>query len=170
MASPQAREGAKVAETAALKQFRDALQPFFGAEGHPYFSIPKLVPNPHVHDSRRGPVGTTSTYRGVTKHESHFFHLELVERRVCSKTRRYESHIWKKGKQLYAGAFEKEDDAAKAHDILALSIKGSDAVTNFLPECYAQLRQYVEHLTQVRRPRSWACKDGHSLGGSDLLS
>lgn len=43
--------------------------------------------------ARRGPVGTSSRFRGVTRHR---------------RTRRYEAHIWLSKKQMYLGGYNTE--------------------------------------------------------------
>ena len=60
---------------------------------------------------------------------------ELKYLRTC-RTRKWEAHIWKDGKQIYLGSFPNEPTAARAYDIVALKFRGKDASLNF-PDCYS---------------------------------
>ncbi|KAF6259975.1 hypothetical protein COO60DRAFT_1625871 [Scenedesmus sp. NREL 46B-D3] len=59
-----------------------------------------------VSQARRGPIGNSSRFRGVTQHR---------------RTKRWEAHIWDNKKQVYLGGFDNEVQAAKAHDIMAVN-------------------------------------------------
>lgn len=68
--------------------------------------------------------GPSSQYRGVTQHR---------------RSRRYEAHVWYKGKQRYLGAYDDEAMAARASDIVALHCRGSSAYTNFPASEYSSI-------------------------------
>ncbi|XP_027929583.1 AP2-like ethylene-responsive transcription factor At1g16060 isoform X2 [Vigna unguiculata] len=85
---------------------------------------------------RDTPLPRTSPYRGVTRW-----------------TGRYEAHLWdktswnqsqnKKGRQVYLGAYDDEDAAARAYDLAALKYWGSETVLNF------PLSNYEEQLKEM---------------------
>ena len=56
----------------------------------------------------RGPRGSSSRYRGVTQHR---------------RTKRWEAHVWDKGKQVYLGGFESEHRAGRAYDVVVLKTR-----------------------------------------------
>ncbi|KAJ4813666.1 Ap2-like ethylene-responsive transcription factor [Rhynchospora pubera] len=88
---------------------------------------------PRDSNSRR-----SSAYRGVTRHRW---------------TGRYEAHLWdknswnetqnKKGKQVYLGAYDEEEAAARAYDLAALKYWGPDSLLNF------PLATYQEELIEM---------------------
>ncbi|XP_024527045.1 AP2-like ethylene-responsive transcription factor AIL1 [Selaginella moellendorffii] len=121
---------------------------------------------------KRGPAGTSSRersckipaptagkrssiYRGVTRHRW---------------TGRYEAHLWdkstwnhtqnKKGKQVYLGAYDDEEAAARAYDLAALKYWGPGTLINFPVTDYAkdidemQSVTREEYLASLRRKSS----------------
>ncbi|KAJ7559639.1 hypothetical protein O6H91_04G094700 [Diphasiastrum complanatum] len=81
----------------------------------------------------------TSQYRGVTRHRW---------------TKRYEAHLWdnsyriegksRKGKQVYLGGYDKEEDAARAYDLAALKYWGPNTPINF------PLSNYTKELEEMK--------------------
>ncbi|XP_062181902.1 ethylene-responsive transcription factor WRI1-like [Phragmites australis] len=98
----------------------------------------------------------SSIYRGVTRHRW---------------TGRFEAHLWdkhcltslqnkKKGRQVYLGAYDTEEAAARAYDLAALKYWGPETVLNFPVEDYAGERSEMEgvsreeYLASLRRRSS----------------
>jgi len=83
---------------------------------------------------RTGGRGGTSQYRGVSLHR---------------KTGKWEADIRDEtGKRLYVGLFEQEEQAARAYDWAAITLKKEKAVFNFpLPEYEGEL----EHLARISK-------------------
>ncbi|KAK6155122.1 hypothetical protein DH2020_009370 [Rehmannia glutinosa] len=100
-------------------------------------------------------VKRSSRFRGVSKHRW---------------TGRYEAHLWdklswnitqkKKGKQVYLGAYDDEEAAARAYDLAALKYWGTSTFTNFPISDYEseiEIMQCVtkeEYLASLRRKSS----------------
>ena len=64
-------------------------------------------------------------------------------------TNRWEASLWLKGRQLYLGGFNSEEDAARAYDIVALSCKGLHVATNFPSAAYTAELAQLAGSTQV---------------------
>ncbi|XP_028791219.1 AP2-like ethylene-responsive transcription factor At1g79700 [Neltuma alba] len=87
---------------------------------------------------RGSPPQRSSVYRGVTRHRW---------------TGRYEAHLWdkncwnesqsKKGRQVYLGAYDDEEAAARAYDLAALKYWGQDTILNF------PLTNYEEEVKEM---------------------
>lgn len=87
---------------------------------------------------RNSPPQRSSIYRGVTRHRW---------------TGRYEAHLWdkncwnesqnKKGRQVYLGAYDDEEAAARAYDLAALKYWGHETILNF------PLSNYEEELVEM---------------------
>ncbi|VAH90159.1 unnamed protein product [Triticum turgidum subsp. durum] len=104
----------------------------------------------------------TSCYRGVTRHRW---------------TKRYEAHLWdntcrregqkRKGRQGYAGGYEKEDRAARAYDLAALKYWGVNATTNFPKENYIRELEEMQNMSRHELVASLRRKSsGFSRGAS----
>ncbi|XP_071676499.1 AP2-like ethylene-responsive transcription factor SMOS1 isoform X1 [Lolium perenne] len=94
----------------------------------------------------------SSIYRGVTRHRW---------------TGRYEAHLWdkstwnqnqnKKGKQVYLGAYDDEEAAARAYDLAALKYWGAGTQINFPVSDYTrdleemQMISKEDYLVSLRR-------------------
>ncbi|KAJ6773226.1 ETHYLENE-RESPONSIVE TRANSCRIPTION FACTOR WRI1 [Salix koriyanagi] len=97
----------------------------------------------------------SSIYRGVTRHRW---------------TGRFEAHLWdksswnsiqnKKGKQVYLGAYDNEEAAARTYDLAALKYWGTETTLNFPIEKYTKEREEMqraskeEYLASLRRQSS----------------
>ncbi|XP_065879170.1 AP2-like ethylene-responsive transcription factor At1g16060 [Euphorbia lathyris] len=100
-------------------------------------------------------VKRSSRFRGVSRHRW---------------TGRFEAHLWdklswnvtqkKKGKQVYLGAYDEEESAARAYDLAALKYWGASTFTNFPTSDYEkeiEIMQTVtkeEYLASLRRKSS----------------
>ncbi|XP_024978318.1 AP2-like ethylene-responsive transcription factor At1g16060 [Cynara cardunculus var. scolymus] len=88
-------------------------------------------------------VKRSSKYRGVSRHRW---------------TGRFEAHLWdklswnvtqkKKGKQVYLGAYDEEESAARAYDLAALKYWGPTTFTNFHVSNYEKEIEIMEDLTK----------------------
>lgn len=88
---------------------------------------------------RDSPPQRSSIYRGVTRHRW---------------TGRYEAHLWdkncwnesqnKKGRQVYLGAYDDEEAAARAYDLAALKYWGQDTILNFPLDTYPEELKEME--------------------------
>ncbi|KAJ4837202.1 hypothetical protein Tsubulata_041761 [Turnera subulata] len=104
----------------------------------------------------------SSIYRGVTRHRW---------------TGRYEAHLWdkttwnqnqnKKGKQVYLGAYDDEEAAARAYDLAALKYWGPGTLINFPVTDYAR---DLEEMQNVSREDYLASLRRKSSGFSRGLS
>ncbi|XP_066313389.1 AP2-like ethylene-responsive transcription factor At1g79700 [Miscanthus floridulus] len=89
------------------------------------------------------PRRTSSIYKGVTRHRG---------------TGKYEAHLWdknawsrtktKKGRQVYLGAFDNEEAAARTYDLAALKYWGSDSTLNFPLESYRHEHDKMQRMTR----------------------
>ncbi|XP_027775133.1 AP2-like ethylene-responsive transcription factor At1g16060 [Solanum pennellii] len=100
-------------------------------------------------------VKRSSRFRGVSRHRW---------------TGRYEAHLWdkaswnvtqkKKGKQVYLGAYDEEESAARAYDLAAIKYWGTTTFTNFSISDYEKEIEIMqnmtkeEHLASLRRRSS----------------
>ncbi|XP_073040987.1 AP2-like ethylene-responsive transcription factor AIL5 [Primulina eburnea] len=88
-------------------------------------------------------VKRSSRFRGVSRHKW---------------TGRYEAHLWdkltwnvtqkKKGKQVYLGAYDDEEAAARAYDLAALKYWGTSTLTNFPISDYEKEIEIMQTLTK----------------------
>ncbi|KAJ7537664.1 hypothetical protein O6H91_11G016400 [Diphasiastrum complanatum] len=120
-----------------------------------------------LEDAPRKPLETigqarTSQYRGVTRHRW---------------TKRYEAHLWdnthriegksRKGKQVYLGGYDKEDDAARAYDLAALKYWGPNTPVNFPLSNYSKQLEEMKSLSRHEFVASLRRKSsGFSRGAS----
>ncbi|XP_011070692.2 AP2-like ethylene-responsive transcription factor At1g16060 isoform X1 [Sesamum indicum] len=100
-------------------------------------------------------IKRSSRFRGVSRHRW---------------TGRYEAHLWdkgswnvtqkKKGKQVYLGAYDEEEAAARAYDLAAIKYWGTSTYTNFPISDYdkeieiMQSLSKEEYLASLRRRSS----------------
>ncbi|KAI5056734.1 hypothetical protein GOP47_0028552 [Adiantum capillus-veneris] len=108
------------------------------------------------------PGKRSSIYRGVTRHRW---------------TGRYEAHLWdkstwnatqkKKGKQVYLGAYDEEESAARAYDLAALKYWGPSTLTNFPVTDYTK---DIEEMQNVSREEYLASLRRKSSGFSRGVS
>ncbi|XP_071700308.1 AP2-like ethylene-responsive transcription factor At1g79700 [Rutidosis leptorrhynchoides] len=88
-------------------------------------------------------VKRSSKFRGVSRHRW---------------TGRYEAHLWdkgswnatqkKKGKQVYLGAYDVEESAARAYDLAAIKYWGTATFTNFPVSDYEKELEIMENTTK----------------------
>ncbi|XP_012456446.1 ethylene-responsive transcription factor WRI1 [Gossypium raimondii] len=85
----------------------------------------------------------SSIYRGVTRHRW---------------TGRFEAHLWdksswnniqnKKGRQVYLGAYDSEEAAARTYDLAALKYWGAETILNFPKERYEKEMEEMKKVTK----------------------
>ncbi|XP_059654535.1 ethylene-responsive transcription factor WRI1-like [Cornus florida] len=85
----------------------------------------------------------SSIYRGVTRHRW---------------TGRFEAHLWdkntwnsiqnKRGRQIYLGAYDNEEAAARTHDLAALKYWGPDTILNFPIDTYIKGLEEMQKLSK----------------------
>ncbi|XP_031495980.1 AP2-like ethylene-responsive transcription factor SMOS1 isoform X2 [Nymphaea colorata] len=113
----------------------------------------------------------SSIYRGVTRHRW---------------TGRYEAHLWdksswnqnqnKKGKQVYLGAYDEEEAAARAYDLAALKYWGPGTLINFPISDYArdieemQKISREDYLASLRRKSSSCSRASSKYRGASRQS
>ncbi|XP_019190881.1 PREDICTED: AP2-like ethylene-responsive transcription factor At1g79700 [Ipomoea nil] len=88
-------------------------------------------------------VKRSSRFRGVSRHRW---------------TGRYEAHLWdkgswnatqkKKGKQVYLGAYDEEESAARAYDLAAIKYWGTSTFTNFPISDYGKEIEIMQNVTK----------------------
>ncbi|KAL0808204.1 hypothetical protein Bca101_100696 [Brassica carinata] len=104
---------------------------------------------------QNAPPQRSSSHRGVTRHRW---------------TGRYEAHLWdknswnetqtKKGRQVYLGAYDEEEAAARAYDLAALKYWGRDTLLNFPLSTYEEdvkemeAHSKEEYIGSLRRKSS----------------
>ncbi|XP_012844496.1 PREDICTED: AP2-like ethylene-responsive transcription factor At1g79700 [Erythranthe guttata] len=89
------------------------------------------------------PMKRSSRFRGVSRHRW---------------TGRYEAHLWdkgtwnptqkKKGKQVYLGAYDEEESAARAYDLAAIKYWGASTYTNFPISDYDREIEIMQNVTR----------------------
>ncbi|KAL1365715.1 AP2-like ethylene-responsive transcription factor BBM1 [Arachis ipaensis] len=116
---------------------------------------PEAQQTPQSGQSTPSTVKRSSRFRGVSRHRW---------------TGRYEAHLWdkgtwnptqkKKGKQVYLGAYNDEEAAARAYDLAALKYWGTSTFTNFPVSDYEKEIEIMktvtkeEYLASLRRRSS----------------
>ncbi|XP_031374953.1 ethylene-responsive transcription factor WRI1 isoform X2 [Punica granatum] len=99
------------------------------------------------HNNANSPNSATgrrsSIYRGVTRHRW---------------TGRFEAHLWdksswnnvqnKKGRQVYLGAYDSEEAAARTYDLAALKYWGPDTTLNFSIDDYKKELKEMQNLSK----------------------
>ncbi|XP_037434562.1 AP2-like ethylene-responsive transcription factor At1g16060 [Triticum dicoccoides] len=148
MAKPRKNSAAAAAAAAANSNASAVADAGAEVRAKPKKRTRKSVP-------RESPSQRSSVHRGVTRHRW---------------TGRFEAHLWdknswnesqnKKGKQVYLGAYDEEEAAARAYDLAALKYWGPDTILNFplsiyedeLKEMEGQSRE--EYIGSLRRKSS----------------
>ncbi|CAN0908723.1 Ethylene-responsive transcription factor WRI1 [Linum grandiflorum] len=118
--------------------------------------IDPLPPPPSAQGKR------SSAFRGVTRHRW---------------TGRFEAHLWdksswnnmhnKKGRQVYLGAYDEEEAAARTYDLAALKYWGPATILNFPVEGY---EKEMEEMSKVSREEYLASLRRRSSGFSRGVS
>ncbi|KAL3623292.1 Ethylene-responsive transcription factor wri1 [Castilleja foliolosa] len=125
--------------------------------------VPKRVrARKNLTNSATSPKSRSSIYRGVTRHRW---------------TGRFEAHLWdkttwnsiqnKRGKQIYLGAYDNEEDAARTYDLAALKYWGPPSILNFPLEAYTK---EIEEMQKMSKEEYLASLRRHSSGFSRGVS
>ncbi|XP_024987282.1 ethylene-responsive transcription factor WRI1-like [Cynara cardunculus var. scolymus] len=115
----------------------------------PQIPKPKRPSRPHTKNNLNSNQNAAETnrrssiYRGVTRHRW---------------TGRFEAHLWdkstwnsiqnKKGKQIYLGAYDSEEAAARTYDLAALKYWGPETTLNFQMDTYKKEIEEMEKLSK----------------------
>ncbi|XP_011078716.1 ethylene-responsive transcription factor WRI1 [Sesamum indicum] len=104
---------------------------------------PKKILTTAADNSATSSKSRSSIYRGVTRHRW---------------TGRYEAHLWdkttwnsiqnKRGRQIYLGAYDNEEDAARTYDLAALKYWGPATILNFPVETYTKELEEMQKLSK----------------------
>lgn len=72
----------------------------------------------------------------------------------CRRTKRFEAHIWDQRQQRYLGGFDREIDAGRAHDVMAIKCRADKEtpILNFPMDSYAELVPFIDALNKVPSP------------------
>uniref|UniRef100_A0A7N0U3N6 AP2/ERF domain-containing protein n=1 Tax=Kalanchoe fedtschenkoi TaxID=63787 RepID=A0A7N0U3N6_KALFE len=107
-------------------------------------SKPPITKKPRKAPAAKAPPARSSVYRGVTRHRW---------------TGRFEAHLWdkdtwntmqiKKGRQVYLGAYDNEEAAAKTYDLAAIKYWGPETALNFPIEMYK--KEIEEEMQKLSR-------------------
>uniref|UniRef100_A0A0E0L522 AP2/ERF domain-containing protein n=1 Tax=Oryza punctata TaxID=4537 RepID=A0A0E0L522_ORYPU len=144
--------------------------PESGAEAGPVVRRRRREPSllaPINGDTSGGGIGKTSLTGITVKRSSRFrgvsrFRARRDDKKIWSCrhrwTGRFEAHLWdknswnptqrKKGKQVYLGAYDEEEAAARAYDLAALKYWGPTTYTNFPVMDYEKELKIMENLTK----------------------
>ncbi|XP_010915135.3 ethylene-responsive transcription factor WRI1-like [Elaeis guineensis] len=97
----------------------------------------------HDQSATTSTIKRSSRFRGVSRHRW---------------TGRFEAHLWdkgswnatqkKKGKQVYLGAYNEEEAAARAYDLAAIKYWGPTTFTNFPISNYEKEIQIMQNVTK----------------------
>lgn len=81
-----------------------------------------------------------------------------MQNQIRRRTQRYEAHIWSDKKQIYLGSYCDKAQAARAHDLMALKVKGQDTLDlNFSLNDYKNILMIMDTMAQVRVYIGCAC-------------
>ncbi|XP_052157460.1 AP2-like ethylene-responsive transcription factor PLT1 [Oryza glaberrima] len=141
-----------------------------GAEAGPVVRRRRREPSllaPISGDTNGGGIGKTSLSGITVKRSSRFRGVSRIracrdDKKILSCrhrwTGRFEAHLWdknswnptqrKKGKQVYLGAYDEEEAAARAYDLAALKYWGPTTFTNFPVMDYEKELKIMENLTK----------------------
>lgn len=122
----------------------------------------RKIPNPEKCQNAANCRKRSSMYRGVTRHRW---------------TGRFEAHLWdksswnniqnKKGRQVYLGAYDSEEAAARTYDLAALKYWGPETILNFPIGSYTK---EVEEMDKVSKEEYLATLRRQSSGFSRGVS